>query len=821
MLVRRRALQFLALASVVACDRPADAPPAVPTATPATAATAATDPIPAEALAGVLAVQRSGCVRCHAAPDVAELQPLGGPSLAAAARWHADDGGEAFLRRHHGGDAARDLAAWVQSLAPAAPPLQPTVASPFDFERGERLFREYACGACHAPGALQGLARRTDVASVAAFLQAPAAHRPGTVHDFGLDAGAARALATWLLREQWRDTADVLVPGFVCEVFEVKVATAGEPDLTGLQPVATRVVDVLDATPGSRPDHFVLRFQATLDVPAAGEWTFTCGSDDSSWLWIDDRLVVKNEALAPHRRARGTIALTAGTHALRVLYSEAAGEQTLEVLWRGPGIAEAPIPAARATAASRALVPPPARAAPDSAATARGRAAAAALRCASCHVVDDAELPALAAPAPATPWARLRGGPCPSAPGAEALWTAAREAAPATWNDATRLQHALQRDGCLACHRRAGRGGLAPAVRQGLPEREDLGDEGRLPPDLTGVGQRLRTSWLERVLTTGHGVRPYLAMRMPALGADLAREYAARFAAVDGAPADDAEPPFSVASVEQGQKLVGMQGRGCVTCHPFAGRKAVGPQGMDLAVQYERMRPAAFADWLLHATTLRPGTRMPHFWPRGDAADRAEVAAIRVWSSLGDGAPLPAGLPAATAGALVLEPVDRPRLHGAFLDGLSARCVAVGSPLRTHYAWDVEHCRLAWLWRGAFVDADGTWSGRAGKLLRPLGSDHVVLADLDLGPGPRRALGHRLDADGFPIWCVAVGDAEYEDHVRPRLAAGGSEVVRTLHVQRGELTVTLPPDDGRVRIAAPARHTTLRTGERLEVVYRW
>ena len=114
---------------------------------PGSGVASAATPLTEEELAGELVVARAGCARCHAMPEAsaARLAPLGGPALADAARWLADDGGEGFLRRHHGGDAAPDLAAWLQSLAAAQPPLANAAVSPAAIDRGEKLWGERAC----------------------------------------------------------------------------------------------------------------------------------------------------------------------------------------------------------------------------------------------------------------------------------------------------------------------------------------------------------------------------------------------------------------------------------------------------------------------------------------------------------------------------------------------------------------------------------------------------------------------------------------------------------------------------------------------------
>lgn len=780
-----------------------------------------------EEIVAELAVARAGCARCHELPAARRetLAPAAGPPLAEAVRWRAADGGASWLRGHHGGDDAADLAAWLVALGTDAPPAQEVVLTEEALQRGERLARELACGACHAGAVFADLAARSDHARVAAFLASPGVRRPGLVHP-ALAYGEATDVAAWLLRAQRQEQP--AATGFAWACFELRVRDEHLPDLGGLLPAATGIAKAISTAPATRSDHYVLRFEATLDVPAAGEWTFQTRSDDSSWLWIDDVLVVQNEALAPARRRDGRITLTAGPHALRVVHSEAEGDAVLEVRWRGPGVAEQELPAARATARPVRLAPPPQPAAPAAEAIARGRAAARARRCDACHAFDDAAFAAMPPPPPARPFAELGGGPCPSAPGAAGLAALARAAGERAFDARARLEGALRRDGCLACHARDGRGGLPPVVRAGLTGLADLGDEGRLPPDLTGVGRRLRADWLEHVLATGHRTRPYLQVRMPALGAARARDYATWFAAADGAPPVDAEPVFRPELAERGRQVAGVGGRNCVTCHPVHGEPALGPQGMDLALQHRRLRPAWLREWLAAPQRLRPGTRMPPAWPHGGDEARAEIDAVLAWLSLGDVAPLPPGVGGPAAG-LLLVPRDRPRLHGAFLAGVSARCLCVGTPERTHLAWDLATPRLAWLWRGAFVDAAGSWSGRGGRLLRPAGEDHVVLDDLVLAERPggasaRRLLGQRRTADGYPVLRIAVGDSEYEDEARPRLVAGGSEVVRTLTCVRGTLAVAFAaaaPPLSLLVDGAPPRDRVLGAGDAIEVVYRW
>src|SRR5260370_38705606 len=59
---------------------------------------------------------------------------------------------------------------------------------------------------------------------------------------------------------------------------------------------------------------------------------------------------------------------------------------------------------------------------------------------------------------------------------------------------------------------------------------------------------------------------------------------------------------------------------GCITCHTFAGHKSLGIPAMDLTVMTRRLKRNWFHRYLLDPASLRPGTRMPGFWPEGKSA---------------------------------------------------------------------------------------------------------------------------------------------------------------------------------------------------------
>ncbi|MFM8470973.1 MAG: c-type cytochrome, partial [Limisphaerales bacterium] len=165
---------------------------------------------------------------------------------------------------------------------------------------------------------------------------------------------------------------------------------------------------------------------------------------------------------------------------------------------------------------------------PDAQLAARGKALFAQHRCSACHTVGSGRT---------TPIALLvlskvnpeRG--CLSAqPGAWPQYSlsdsqrAALRAAVAALAEplsvAQNIELTLTRLNCLACHQRGDLGGV-PANRNPhfTGKDENLGDQGRIPPPLTGVGAKLKREWLRDVVVNGASVRPYVNTRMPKFGA--------------------------------------------------------------------------------------------------------------------------------------------------------------------------------------------------------------------------------------------------------------------------------------------------------------
>jgi cytochrome c2 len=160
----------------------------------------------------------------------------------------------------------------------------------------------------------------------------------------------------------------------------------------------------------------------------------------------------------------------------------------------------------------------------DKALTERGRVIVASARCAACH-----QLPQEMAAQPVALQHNEGGCLAPQATSgvprynlaesqraALKLYLAQREQKASPEQVATLTLESLN---CLACHDRDGRGGPDVARKAYFLGDHNLGDTGRYPPPLTGIGRKLQPEWLAKVLTGEYRVRPYLQTKMPVFGA--------------------------------------------------------------------------------------------------------------------------------------------------------------------------------------------------------------------------------------------------------------------------------------------------------------
>ncbi|TCO41552.1 glycosyl hydrolase family 39 [Kribbella antiqua] len=124
-------------------------------------------------------------------------------------------------------------------------------------------------------------------------------------------------------------------------------------DLTG--PVAlTRLDSTVNfdwgpGTPSSAVpvDNFSVRWTGQVDVPAAATYSFITTTDDGVRLWVDGQLIVNAWTDHSKRDDTGSIALTAGKHAIKLEYYENGYDAIAQLSWSSPNLARQVIPAAR------------------------------------------------------------------------------------------------------------------------------------------------------------------------------------------------------------------------------------------------------------------------------------------------------------------------------------------------------------------------------------------------------------------------------------------------------------------------------------------
>lgn len=89
---------------------------------------------------------------------------------------------------------------------------------------------------------------------------------------------------------------------------------------------------------------FSAMWKGYLDIDMPGRYTFTLSSDDGSWLYIDDKLVINNGGQHPLRSAKGAVTLEKGTRKIIIKYFDAGGGAILNLTWIPPGGVEGKIP---------------------------------------------------------------------------------------------------------------------------------------------------------------------------------------------------------------------------------------------------------------------------------------------------------------------------------------------------------------------------------------------------------------------------------------------------------------------------------------------
>jgi cytochrome c553 len=788
----------------------------------------------ADARGGRLLLAELGCVRCH---DPGSVKLLGkqGPNLDGVAtrvrvgylkKLLADpQAAKPGTTMPHlltaDPDKAAKVEALVQFLASTGTLLRqrPTLKS---IAAGRDLYHKVGCVACHGtrtgngdadktlPGSvpLGDLKAKYGLGGLAAFLADPLHARPSGRMPRLLNAQEAKDVANYLLQGGKYD----LAAGKGATKYAYYEGEWGKlPDFAKLKPVAGGVTGGFDLGVAWRGHSYGLKFDAVFQVKRPAVYTFTLASDDGSRLLLDGKTVVDNDGLHPTVSRQGRLRLSKGFHKVTVLFFQAGGGADLEVHVEAPGFGRHNLGDLVAVSeAAFAKKPAPKKGDEDAieirpALVEKGKALLASLGCASCHSLQAGGKPIASAlkspplvklnsnggclsekPAQGVPWYSL------SADQRKALAAGIREKAIPT--PAAAVAQTLAAFNCYACHARDKVGGPEEELNKFfLTTQPEMGDEGRVPPPLDGVGAKLRADYLRQLLDRGGHDRPYMHTRMPGFGAANVGHLVEAFAALDKLPAvpkvafTESLPRVKAA----GRQLVGALQFACIKCHTFAGHKAEGVQGIDMTALPKRLRREWFHAYVNDPQKVRPGTRMPSGFFEGksilpevlDGKAVTQIEAMWLYLQDGGGASLPLGL---QKHFIPLVPTTGAIIYRNFIAGLSPRGIAVGYPEKLHLAFDANEMRLALLWQGAFIDAARHWTDRGAGFEPPLGDNvlrlpggvpFAVLAKPD-APWPTgtakergyRFRGYRLTPDDRPTFLYSLKEIKISDFPNPTSA---------------------------------------------------
>jgi mono/diheme cytochrome c family protein len=332
----------------------------------------------------------------------------------------------------------------------------------------------------------------------------------------------------------------------------------------------------------------------------------------------------------------------------------------------------------------------------------------------------------------------------------DALKAALKPNAPAPTRH-QQIEIEMARFNCYACHKRDGIGGPS-ADRDTYFTSADpnLGEQGRVPPDLSLVGSKLKMPWLRKVVAHGASARPYMKTRMPSFGEENVQTL------VDLIKRADRTPPIGIQRVKDvrearkiGHELAGTRGLSCVSCHPFRGKSSSTIQATDLLLMYERLEEHWFHRYMTDPQSASPLTIMPSFWPGGKSAlpdvldGNASQQRDALWQYLARGpeARQPAGI---RLEPLKLVVKDEAVMLRRSYPGIGKRGIGVGYPGGVNLSFDAGQVRLASIWHGEFIEASGVWRGQGHGNVRVQGQGVVQFPE-----GPAFAV-LKAAADAWP-----------------------------------------------------------------------
>ncbi|HEV3143877.1 MAG TPA: c-type cytochrome [Gemmataceae bacterium] len=730
---------------------------------------------------------------------------------------------------------------------------------------GRNLYHQVGCVACHGPRDGSGKAAKQppftvplgdlkakySIAGLAAFLENPLHVRPSGRMPRVVAGKDAKDIANYLLQGA---AVDLPVSPGSTKYSYYEGTWDRIPKMNKLKAEDSGMAPAFDIQVAKRGNDFAIHFEGFFKAEKTGKYTFTLHSDDGSRIYLDDKPVAEADGIHPVETAQGIVELKEGTHRVAVDFFQAGGEAVLTVEIEGPGIGRQDFAPLVASTEEGLNKPAPKQKKNDDDCieiqpelVKKGQALFKSLGCANCHQMSIDKKPLVPALKPtALDKLKSNGGCLAEKPMNGSPWyslspeqranlaTAIQKPTPPSKDPQITIARTLAAFNCYACHSRNGIGGPDESVSKYFTTTQpEMGEEGRIPPPLDGVGAKLNLDYLKNILANGSHDRPYMHTRMPAFGAENIGHLATVFASVDKLPsAPTVTFADSIGKVKSaGRHMVSGSAFGCVKCHTFAGNKAEGVQGIDMTLMSQRIRHDWFHAYLIDPQKIRPGTRMPSSWFNNasplpkilDGKPATQIEAIWLYLQDGPRAQVPPGM---KKNSIPQVPEKNAIIYRNFIEGAGPRGIGVGYPEQVNLTFDANDMCLSMIWQGAFIDAGRHWSDRGSGFEPPLG-DNVL--HLHQGAGfarlekPDQAWptkppkeqgwkfnGYRLSSDDRPTFLYSLGGIHAEDFPN----AGSS---RDMSLRR-TLTVTAekPMDDLFFRAAVGNKIEAIGGGYRID-----
>ena len=275
----------------------------------------------------------------------------------------------------------------------------------------------------------------------------------------------------------------------------------------------------------------------------------------------------------------------------------------------------------------------------------------------------------------------------------------APDAAPSPTFDLTRRLRQLR---CGACHE-----------IHGAPPAGWLAETA---PPLTGVGDKLKSSWIEQAIGSRMKVLGWQELRMPSFGPAHARWLADALSKTSGVNPGEPEPDVPAGLAESGHNRLGVDGStggmGCIGCHGWGNLPSLGENGPELSTAGVRLRWDWFKRWMRDPTRILAGTSMPNYFGGSDSPE-VVTAINELWNAFQTASQRspPFGFrpeDASQGGAARPVPVDRAIVVRWDMPDATPAAIAVGLPGGISYCFDAGEARLKYAWRGGFVDMSRT-----------------------------------------------------------------------------------------------------------------